>query len=201
MHLPTKMIPDIVKAITRAIQQGWFAGGIPQVYSVAPIRDDFNAIRSRVSVPNTTTTTASRGRGNPRVRGGSRGRGSGRGRGATRATTATTNTQANTTPNTYQTPTTSHQTAPRQPNQLYNRRQFPMHVPQVQDAILGFRINFTKLKYEPRYCNNFQVWGKCAVHEYNAQSCNYFKRCSNCDSQSHGRRVCPTLPTNESGNV
>ena len=195
------MIPDIVKAVTRAIQQGWFAGGIPQAYSVAPIRDDFNALRSRVNVPNNPTPRPSRGRGAPRGRGGTRGRGRGaaRGRGATRAQPIST--QTNTTTPTYQTPTTTRQSAPRQPNQLYNRQQFPMHVPQVVDSILGFRINFTKLKYEPRYCNNFQVWGKCAVHEYNAQSCNYFKRCSNCDQQSHGRRTCPTLPTNENGNV
>ena len=115
-------------------------------------------------------------------------------------TTTTPSTQANTTPTTYPTQTTARQATPRQPNHLFNR-QFPMHVPQVPDSNLGFRINFTQLKYEPRYCNNFQVCGKCAVHEYNAQSCNYFKRCSNCDSQSHGRRACPTLPTNENGNV
>ena len=68
------MIPDIVKAITRAIQIGWFAGGIAQAYSVAPIRDDFNAIRSRVSIPSAPPSRAPRGRGSSRRRGGSRGR-------------------------------------------------------------------------------------------------------------------------------
>ena len=107
-------------------------------------------------------------------------------------------TQTNTTTPTRQ---NTRQTRPGAPNQLFNRDQFPMHVGQVPDVALGERINFTLLKYRPRYCNNFQVWGYCAVHDLYPSSCNYFKRCSNCDQQDHGRRKCRHLPANENPNA
>ena len=100
----------------------------------------------------------------------------------------------------YQGTQPTYQTRPTQarpPNKLYNRAQQPQHVPGVPDPKLGTRINWTDLLQVNKYCNNFQIWGYCKVYEMDTSKCNFYKRCSNCNSQEHGRRQCPYLQTNE----
>ena len=67
--------------------------------------------------------------------------------------------------------------------------------------ILTERINWTLLRFVTAYCNNFQIWGHCAVHQKDQSLCTYIRRCSNCDSQTHGRRKCPHLPQDESADA
>ena len=196
VDLPVKQIPRIIAGITEAIKKGWMAGAIPIYYQQAVIPYDLNSLRKLFPAP-APAPSGTRGRGRGR---GGRGRGS-RGRG----------TQANTTQNvqskqtTYVpalTPTIKQETTPRRQlpqaaNQLHKRDQFATHVPKVYDPQLGERINWTKLKFISQYCNNFQIWGKCAVYAKNQAACTYIRRCSNCDSQDHGRRKCPHLSHDE----
>ena len=68
----------------------------------------------------------------------------------------------------------------------------------MADPELGERIGWSKIKYKRKYCNNFQIWGECQVYKENPNNCKFWKRCSLCDEQDHGRRECGKLQAPES---
>ena len=188
VDLPVKQIPRIIAGITEAIKKGWMTGAIPIYYQQAVIPYDLNAFRKLT--PTQTAPAAARGRGGGR----------GRGRGNNAASTQTNIPQP---ASSYITSTYAQSTLKKEsgktkaPMQLHKRPQFATHVPKIYDTKLGERINWTNLKYEPAYCNNWQIWGECAVHTKVNGACKFIRRCSNCDSQTHGRRTCPYLTNNE----
>ena len=207
-----RIIPDVVQAITRAIRAGWLRGNMPKIYIQQPKKPDIQSLTRQVATQVGFTVRAPINPGRARARGRGRGRGTfgGRGRGRGRGyytnvavgyadpppqrprplgtQASQTQTSASGTPRRLQ---------PQPPNQLFRKDQFATHIPSVPDPDLGQRINWTKLRFRRDYCNNFSVWGRCAVYDRNPISCKFIKRCSNCDRQDHYRRTCPTLPTDE----
>ena len=223
VQIQVKNIPAIIRAVTQAVKKGWMFGGIPVHFQQAAIKWDMNQFNHNkptnrvqtIQAPQYATQNNASGRGrsnNTRGRGGGRGRGRGRG-GAAQYTTRTYQTPTVTPANskTYPTPpqfttrtrsdTRTRRIQPQPPNQLWSRTQYATHIPKVYDPNLTERINWTLLRFVTAYCNNFQIWGQCAVHQKASSLCTYIRRCSNCDSQEHGRRKCPHLPKDESADA
>ena len=203
IDIPVKTIPGIVDGITIAIRQGWLRGGMVNAYIQAPrpwLPTPGPPPLAPAPAPRLTRPPYGRAARATRQSYGRSTRGLGRGRGSGRGRTQSHYTPPQA-PAPAQTTSTSAAAAPRPPIQLYTRRQYASHIRSVPDAQLGTRIDFTRLKYRRQYCNNFQVWGTCAVFQKNPVACTYLKRCSNCDQQDHGRRTCPNLPSNEDPNA
>ena len=220
--IQVKNISAIIRAVTQAIKKGWMFGGIPVHFQQAAIKWDMNQFNHNkqtnqvqtIQPPQYATQRNNSGRGRQNTTrgrgGGGRGRGRGRGRGGTTQFTTRSYAMQNQTGNntsTYTPPqqfptrtrndTRTRRIQPQPPNQLWSRAQYASHIPKVYDPQLTERINWTLLRFVAAYCNNFQIWGICAVHQKDQSLCTYIRRCSNCDSQTHGRRKCPHLPHDE----
>ena len=206
VDLDVRTVQSVISAITVAIKSGWLLGGIPQYYNMQARDHDLSALASRLapmvvrqtSVPAPyAAAPAGRGRGYGGGRGRGRGRGRGAGRGRGRGRGAGRGAGYVPTP----APNTAFTRVPQPPNQMYLKRQLPQHVVGVDDADLGKRINWTSIKAITGYCNNWQIWGKCAVYDTNKALCPYLKQCSNCNSTTHGRRACPQNLPGENPNA
>ena len=207
VDLEINTVQSIISALTVAVQRGWVFGGMPQIYNMQAREHDLTALATRLApmvvrqtnVPAPyTAAPAGRGRGYGGGRGRGRGRGRGgrgrgRGRGAGRG--VPNNTPATPAPNAIFT------RVPQVPNQMYLKKQLPSHVFSIDDPDLGKRINWTSLKAITGYCNNWQIWGRCAVYDTNKAQCPYYKQCSNCNSTTHGRRACPQNLPGENPNA
>ena len=199
-----KEVPDIIDALTQAFAQGWMTGGMPHYYMVHPKKTDPKALAKRVQalLPSYYNGSSSRGggRGNQSYpRGGGRGRGGrggrgrgGRGRGGTQTQTQNSTQASNTSNYNYSSNTTNRsRTKSTRPARLYTKSQMPNPVGGELHPKLGWIIKFTLLKAIASYCNNFQVWGGCAIHQQDPDQCKFKHKCSNCNDQTHGRRDCP----------
>ena len=189
---------SICKALTRAMTLNWVSGGMLQQYMVQTKDTDDQLLANRLApylprpqslpAPKTpqnktpkTPYTPRGGRSFPQ-RGGKKPRG-----GRTQAPSGRYNNNTNVAP----------KGGGRQFRKLHTRPQSARPVGHEKDADLGRAIQFTKLKYVPGSCNNFQIWNECAVRKKDPNSCTFKHSCSLCYSPLHGRRTCHRLAAPE----
>ena len=194
---------SICKALTRAMKLNWTSGGMLQQYMVQTKDTDDQLLANRLAPylpqPQAASTRKPPSNKTPKQstyppRGGGRApRGRRPSRGGGRAPRGGGRSQGGRYNNNKNDPTPEG----RQYRKLHTKQQSARALGSVQDAELGLAIQYTKLKYEPGACNNFQVWQECALYKRDPSSCTYKHHCSLCYSPLHGRRTCSRLAAPE----